>query len=188
MATYYVDATGGDDAKDGLSQVNAWKTMVKVNGEAFVAGDIVLFKRGETWTGTALTITWSGAVGNPITFGAYGSGARPVIDGNNVVNGIVCTGQAYINLEDFVCARGIDAGILIQTNAHDVHVTNCDCYGAGNDNLIFFNGAYDCSVTGGEFYESYQRLPATNCSGAEPLYASPTSTPASMALECAPRR
>jgi len=44
-ATYYVDATGGTDTNDGLSQGTAWKTVAKVNGSTFSAGDQVLFKR-----------------------------------------------------------------------------------------------------------------------------------------------
>lgn len=53
MATYYVDATGGNDAWPG-TEAQPWQTIAKVNGEAFNAGDSVLFKRGETWAGTTL--------------------------------------------------------------------------------------------------------------------------------------
>ena len=76
MADYFVDATGGSDATDGLSELNAWKTISKVNAASFVAGDTISFKRGETWRET-LTVPSAGSVGNPIIFGAFGSGATP---------------------------------------------------------------------------------------------------------------
>ncbi len=76
--TYYVK-NGGNDGADGLSDANAWATISKVNGSSFSPGDSILFKRGNTWAGTALLPPSSGSSGNPITFGAYGSGARPII-------------------------------------------------------------------------------------------------------------
>ena len=48
-ATYYVDATNGQDTNTGLSETNAWKTIANVNGSSFKAGDQILFKRGEDW-------------------------------------------------------------------------------------------------------------------------------------------
>ncbi|HVO79964.1 MAG TPA: right-handed parallel beta-helix repeat-containing protein [Terriglobales bacterium] len=79
-ATYYVDATGGDDTKDGLSPATAWKTIAKVNGSSFVAGDQVLFKRGEVWR-ESLVPPSSGTPGNPVRFDAYGAGDAPTITG-----------------------------------------------------------------------------------------------------------
>jgi len=46
-ATYYVDATNGNDGYDGLSEVTPWKTIAKVNASKFNPGDQILFKRGE---------------------------------------------------------------------------------------------------------------------------------------------
>jgi hypothetical protein len=48
-ATYYVDATNGLDANNGLATAAAWKTIAKVNASRFLPGDQVLFKRGEMW-------------------------------------------------------------------------------------------------------------------------------------------
>jgi hypothetical protein len=78
--TYYVDATGGDDSKDGQSLSTAWKTVAKVNAASFVAGDQILFKRGEVWR-ESLAPPSSGATGNPIVFDAYGSGEAPTLTG-----------------------------------------------------------------------------------------------------------
>ena len=47
--TFYVDCAGGIDTNDGLSPATAWKTVAKVNGSTFAAGDQILFKRGGIW-------------------------------------------------------------------------------------------------------------------------------------------
>ena len=86
MATFYVDATGGSDAAAGTSPAAAWQTIAKVNGEAFVPGDSILFKRGEVWR-EQLTVPSSGSSTNPITFGAYNSGNKPVINGADIITG-----------------------------------------------------------------------------------------------------
>jgi hypothetical protein len=81
--TYYV-AAAGSDMNNGTSPGAPWQTIGKVNGATFNPGDSVLFHRGDVWYGTALTVPSSGASGSPITFGAYGSGANPVIKGSTV--------------------------------------------------------------------------------------------------------
>jgi hypothetical protein len=78
-ATYYVDSENGLDSRAGTSEATAWQTLGKVNGYAFVAGDIISFKCGCTWTGV-LSISCSGASGYPITYTSYGSGNKPVIN------------------------------------------------------------------------------------------------------------
>jgi len=166
MTTYYVDATNGDDGAAGTSEGTAWKTITKVNAAALVAGDSVLFKRGETWTGTRLLLTWSGALGNPITFGAYGSGAKPIIDGNDTVNCIAGTGRDYLTFEDIECTQGLDSGFQF-ANCDYITVTDCDAHDCGNDNLIFITGCHDCTVTRGQFHSSYERTPGTIGSGIE---------------------
>ena len=82
-ATYYVDATNGNDNNHGLSSSKPWRTIAEVNSSSFQPGDQILFKRGSVW-GEQLIIPSSGSSGNPITIGAYGSGSRPVINGANI--------------------------------------------------------------------------------------------------------
>jgi len=84
MAIYYVDQTGGDNGNTGLAPDAAWKTISKVNSSSFSPGDSILFKRGETWR-EQLTVPSSGSAGNPVTFGAYGSGEAPKITGANIL-------------------------------------------------------------------------------------------------------
>jgi hypothetical protein len=80
-ATYYVDATGGSDLKNGLSPSTAWQTIAKVNATALMPGDSVLFRRGQVWiqNATALIPPSSGTEVKPITFADYGAGKKPEI-------------------------------------------------------------------------------------------------------------
>lgn len=75
-ATYYVSSIGSD-ASDGLTPDSAWQTISKVNAANLQPGDSVLFRRGDVWRQMLQPAT-SGTAGNPITFGAYGTGTRPI--------------------------------------------------------------------------------------------------------------
>lgn len=86
--TYYVDDTGGNDGNPGTSSTNAWKTLTKVNSVTFAAGSRILFKRGGSWTGQ-LRPHGSGTSSSYDQIDAWGSGARPVINGNGVQTGSV---------------------------------------------------------------------------------------------------
>jgi hypothetical protein len=77
--TYYVSNTG-NDSNSGLTISLPWKTISKVNTTTLKAGDQILFQRGGTFYGS-LTIRQSGISGNPIVFGAYGTGSNPVVTG-----------------------------------------------------------------------------------------------------------
>jgi len=93
-ATYYVDQTLGSDSNAGTRQL-PFKTVAKVNTLSPTAGQRVAFKRAETWRET-LTVPTSGTAGLPITFAAYGSGAKPVIDGYPLPAGIAAeTGGVF---------------------------------------------------------------------------------------------
>jgi hypothetical protein len=85
-ATYYVDAVNGADSNNGLATTTAWKTIAKVNASAFQPGDQILFNSGKIWR-EQLNIPSAGTSGNPITFGVYGSGAKPIINGADLVTG-----------------------------------------------------------------------------------------------------
>lgn len=112
---YYVSNIG-NDALDGLSPLNAWRTIAKVNATAFVAGDKIGFKRGDTWAET-LTIPSSGTNGNPITFGAYGTGAIPIFNKTT--------------------AKGIIIGAISDIVIQDINLTNT---GTSNNGVNIYGG------------------------------------------------
>ncbi|MFZ7947070.1 OmpL47-type beta-barrel domain-containing protein [Neobacillus sp. 19] len=80
---YYVDATNGDDANDGLSQQSPWKSLEKVSSTTFQPGDKILLKSGEKWTGS-LHPLGSGTAEKPIILDKYGEGSKPLIEGQGV--------------------------------------------------------------------------------------------------------
>lgn len=81
---YYVNATTGSDSNDGLTPASAWQTISKVNSMTFNPGDHIYFERGQTWR-EQLNYPSSGNSTAPITFGAYGSGASPIITASNLI-------------------------------------------------------------------------------------------------------
>jgi parallel beta-helix repeat protein len=73
---------------------SVFKTIADINALSPAAGDSVLFRKGQTWR-EQLTVPASGSAGLPITYGAFGSGANPVISGSNIVSGFAAyTGTA----------------------------------------------------------------------------------------------
>jgi peptidoglycan/xylan/chitin deacetylase (PgdA/CDA1 family) len=124
--TYYVDATGGLDTNDGLSEGAAWKTIAKVATQALNAGDQVLFKRGETWA-EQLTPGYSGSSGNPIIYGAYGSGQSPIIAGGAF--SIRITSQQYLQFNYLILKNSIRVA-----TANEITLNYCIVYGSGTSN------------------------------------------------------
>src|ERR1700686_3781921 len=82
--TYYVSSSTGSDANGGTAMSAAWQTIAHVNGQAFLPGDSILFKRGDVWN-ESLAPASSGSSGNPITFDAYGTGPAPNLTGHYAV-------------------------------------------------------------------------------------------------------
>src|SRR3546814_18765098 len=81
--TYYVDAETGADRNTGIVETEAWRTIERVNAARLDPGDRVLFRRGQAFGGE-LVPPASGRPGSPLLFGAYGAGARPIIQGGDV--------------------------------------------------------------------------------------------------------
>lgn len=85
-ATTYFVAAAGSDSNSGTDSLHPWQTVAKVNSFSFSPGDSILFNRGDSWYGTSLTVPSSGSSGSPITFGAYGTGADPVLKGSTFLS------------------------------------------------------------------------------------------------------
>ena len=80
-SAFYIDPVNGNDTYAGTSTNQPWKTLNRVNSTTFQPGDVINFKAGGTWLGT-LRPLGSGTAANPILIDSYGTGAKPVIDGN----------------------------------------------------------------------------------------------------------
>jgi hypothetical protein len=91
--TYYVNncvsRSGeniGNDSNNGVSISTPWLTLARVNAQTFHPGDFVRLEKTCTWR-ESLTVPSSGTSSNPVTFGAYGTGASPIITGANNITG-----------------------------------------------------------------------------------------------------
>src|SRR5665647_3772078 len=92
-ATNYYISSSGNDANNGTSTSTPWKTLNKLNSyfSSLTPGDNVLLNRGDVFYGS-ITVNKSGTAGSPITIGAYGTGAQPVITGFTRITGWVNEG------------------------------------------------------------------------------------------------
>ncbi len=84
-SNYYFSNTTGNDGYSNIQARNSktpWKSINKLNSifSALMAGDSILFKRGDIFDG-AIIISKSGAAFAPIVLSAYGQGNTPVISG-----------------------------------------------------------------------------------------------------------
>ena len=74
---YFLDSAGGNDANDGKSPENAWRSLERLDKAALEPGDVVRFRRDRVWRGTLRAK--SGSEGKPIVYSDYGDGAKPRI-------------------------------------------------------------------------------------------------------------
>ena len=180
--TYKVDDTGGSNTNNGISA--PWATLSKVASSqgSFNPGDSILFKRGGQYSGS-INITVSGSAGNPIVFGAYGSGDKPMFTGNS---GAVISGLFYFNNRNYLTFDNLEikdltlvgtpldtlANIRIGwyvdgTSNHNI-IQNCKVSYIG-DGLSFVGGTN--TVTGCDF--GYLRLIVNTPGGFDDFGANP---------------
>jgi len=76
---YYLSGSGNEQNK-GTSPETSWKSIDRLNQQKLVAGDSVLFKRGDKFIGE-IAVNASGTTNKPIVYGAFGAGKHPVISG-----------------------------------------------------------------------------------------------------------
>ena len=153
---YYVDASNGNDSNNGLSPSAAWRTLGKVYNAMwdFNPGDRILFQRGETWGSTTpLSITCSGSSGNPITFGAYGTGAKPAFNGSSMNDPPINARPAvsHVTIQDIYIHSYSGTGIFFGDHGWDTNITisNCEVNGGSNGIFIDRTDTYiieDCTV------------------------------------------
>jgi hypothetical protein len=124
---YYVDAVDGSDANAGTSAGAAWKSLAKVNAATFAAGDTVLFERGGAWNGQLLVRT-AGTAAARTTFGAYGTGAAPVLWGVNVT-------ARYTVVENLTVDHNKDASDAVLVRAKNVTLRNLEVRNGVKDGI-----------------------------------------------------
>lgn len=88
-ATDYYISNQGDDTNAGTSASVPWKTLAHVSGKVSVLkpGDKILLQRGSVFYEALALNRLAGNASSPVTIGAYGSGADPIISGAVRVSG-----------------------------------------------------------------------------------------------------
>jgi len=147
-AIYYVSATGSD-ANSGTSTSLPWRTLTKVNSFTPKPGDQILFKRGDSWKGTLIPRA-SGTSGSPIIYGAYGTGANPIITGftpvtawtnkggniwesTNAVSTLTTCNMVVINGANTPMGREPNAGYYyFQSHSDNYNITSNNLTGTPN--------------------------------------------------------
>ncbi|MBA4148446.1 MAG: right-handed parallel beta-helix repeat-containing protein [Verrucomicrobia bacterium] len=109
-ATYYV-SPNGNDSNNGLSTSAPWRTISKVNGVNFAAGDRILFQGDATFAGTiSLDANDRGTSSNPIIVSSYGTGRATINAGNET--GFLAFNTAGITLSNL---KFVGAGASVNT-------------------------------------------------------------------------
>jgi hypothetical protein len=88
--SYYINNQPGSNCSDGGAHTVAqpWCTFGPANRiKSFTAGDQILLARGGSWN-QELSLAGRGTLSEPVTLGAYGTGAKPKILRNQAVDDI----------------------------------------------------------------------------------------------------
>jgi hypothetical protein len=111
----YVSSSQGKDTNTGLSPSSPVKTLQR--GKSLIRsahGDEMLLKRGDVWHEAIGIWTHSGAsAADPNVIGAYGTGARPLIESGN--------------------SNGIQTGVLGSVTVNHVAIVGLHFYADGRD-------------------------------------------------------
>lgn len=161
MTTYYLDSTNGLDTNAGTSTDAAWKTISKLNtamsGGTIIAGDTVLFCRGQTFAGS-VTVGVSGTSGSVLTFGAWGTGARPIIDGGANLRTFVFSSRSYLEISSLNLTNGAYSGFYTNGGSSYVIIADCVVSNSGSSGAFALAGGSllsitisNCSATGGAY-------------------------------------
>lgn len=155
---FYVSCKGNDN-NSGRSPAAPWATVAKVKASAgsIDGGDGVFFERGCEWhAGTHdLSRTAWGEFGNPVVFGAYGTGNRPRLAGTgSFKTGLLSFGgSAYFVVRDLDFTKlGCHSGahdFLIYNNVirgdpvNGYHQAAAGCAGESHNGIFIENFVYD---------------------------------------------
>ncbi len=146
--TFYVDSRLGSDSNDG-SAAAPWASVGQVNNAGLQAGDTILLARDATFHGT-ISLNASGVAGAPITVGAYGSGADPVLTGG--ANGVAGNGQDHIVVRD-IRINGVSGAGIQSWNSDDWVIDNVSvghaggAHVAGNNEFSAFQFRHSSNLT-----------------------------------------
>lgn len=117
-ATNYYVSNKGLDSNNGLSESTSIKTIKEVNTLNLKPGDSVLFKRGDRWNLLSDDTIYekSGSSSGNITYGAYGTGAKPIFTRSINANKTTDWINLGNNLWQTTFTMDEDVGLIIFNN------------------------------------------------------------------------
>jgi hypothetical protein len=138
--TYYVDAVQGNDRNKGTSLSSPWKSLNKVNKSSFLPSDKILFKRNQSWVGR-LVIPSSGSMNGMITIGDYGTGNKPVINGNNIYYAVLLDAINFISIQNLEIINPKGQGLIITASNNNglIIIDSCDIHNNMNNGITIQN-------------------------------------------------
>ena len=119
-STYYVDCAAGSDSASGSVASSPWRSLAKVSGTTFSAGDSILLRRGTRCVGQ-LWPRGSGDAQRPIVIGSYGVGALPVIDAAGADAAIKLVDQEHWLIQTLETVGGSPYGVFVGGSKADMH-------------------------------------------------------------------
>jgi hypothetical protein len=159
--TYYIDncVIMGNDSNKGTSSATPWLTIAHVNAQTFNPGDSILFESACTWSGTDLIPVSSGSAGHPITFGAYGSGARPLLEGRE--NTLNITNISYLTIQGLHLGTS-PCDTVYMNKASSVIISGNEINGGGCANILVGYGSNHITITGNSIHDPGTNSDRTN--------------------------
>ncbi|MBS1531716.1 MAG: right-handed parallel beta-helix repeat-containing protein [Bacteroidetes bacterium] len=161
-ANYYFSSSTGKDtytSTQAQSKATPWASITQLNTyfTNIKPGDSILFKCGDTFTGT-ISITKSGTAALPIILASYGTGPKPIISGfapvtgwtslgGNIYQGSCPAGGTTVNV---VLLNGVSQQIGRYPNADaansgylniDSHITDTQITSAALNTAVNWAGA-----------------------------------------------
>ncbi|MHC5905067.1 carbohydrate binding domain-containing protein [Streptomyces sp. S6] len=141
--TFYVNCSAASNGNG--TQASPWNTVTNVNNTTFNAGDSILFAAGTTCNGQ-LSPQGSGASGSPVSIGAFGTGAKPVINAQGATGAVIhLMNQQYWDIGGLelvnsatspayrsgVLAENASGGVLHHIRVHDMFIHNISGWPGG---------------------------------------------------------
>jgi parallel beta-helix repeat protein len=162
-ATYYVDASIGNDGNSGTTETSPLKTISKAT-EKVAPGDTVLVKNGTYNEPYGVNMQKSGTASAWITFKAF-SGHKPFVTSSQWYTfGI--DRKSYIEISGFEITNipqtptdtknGAGDGIIVKNDSHHIRLLNNKIHGAGGGGIATVSADY-ITIAGNILYDNTKR-------------------------------
>ncbi len=143
----FVDALNGNDANPGDTPDRAVKTFEVINNSKFHPGDTIFLRSGSVWY-EKIRLSSGGSRKKPVVITSYGSGAKPVIDGQKIRdNNIYIYKANFVEVSNLDLKNAVGEGSIRIAYGKEIVIKNCDFLITGHGAVLIEN-SNDCIITG----------------------------------------